>query len=71
MKYWEAEKICDIPFICNYLALYVVIKGCIIKEEGKEYTKEELRQLPRRYIYSNEALKLMGLDIKESEKMNK
>lgn len=53
--------------------MWICIKGVIRKESNKEYTKEELKKLPRMYLNSGEALKLMGLDVKECKKvkMNK
>lgn len=49
--------------------MYICIKGVIRKEKGKEYTKEDLKTLPRMYLNSGEALKLMGLDVKECKKV--
>lgn len=59
----------DIEHIENYLALWICIKGVIRKEKNREYTKEELKQLPRVYLNSGEVLKLMGLDVKECQKV--
>lgn len=55
----------------NYLALYICIKGYVKKEKNKEYTKEELRALPRIYPYPCDAIKMFGLDAREHKKGDK
>ncbi len=64
-------KINEVEHLENYLALWICIKGCIIREKDKDYTIDELKKLPRYYPNSGEVLKMMGLDIKEDKKMNK
>lgn len=52
------------------MALWICIKGVIRKDNNKkDYTLEELKALPRMHINSGEALKLMGLDVKECKKV--
>ena len=52
----------DIPFLENYLALYLCIKP--IKDKNGDSVSEK-----RKYLTSAEALRLMGLDIKECKKI--
>lgn len=55
----EVKYIKDIPNLENYLALYLCIKG----------TKETGETKKKRYLTSAEALRLMGLDVKECRKV--
>lgn len=64
-------RVKDIEYLENYLALWICIKGVIRKDSNKDYSLEELKKLPRRHLNSGEALKLMGLDIKECKKTKK
>lgn len=59
----------DIKHLENYLALWICIKGVIKIDKNKEYTIDELRALPREYLNTCDALKLMGLDVKECKKV--
>ena len=52
----------DIENLENYLALYLCIKGIKDKDNDDCYN--------RKYLTSSEALKLMGLDVKECQKVN-
>lgn len=54
-------RIKDIDNLENYLALYICIKGVKNKENDDDYN--------RVYLTSSEALKLMGLDVKECKKV--
>lgn len=51
----------DIPNLENYLALYLCIKP--IKENSKKNVSK------KKYLTSAEALRLMGLDVKECRKV--
>lgn len=53
-------RVKDIENLENYLALYLCIKG--IKTEDNSREKE--------YLTSADALKLMGLDVKECKKVD-
>lgn len=52
----------DIENLENYLALYLCIKG--VKNKDGTKTKK------KKYLTSAEALRLMGLDVKECRKVN-
>lgn len=71
LSYKEANrKVSDVKHLENYLALWLVIKGTIELPEGvraEDLSEEELRGLPRRYINSADALKLMGVKIEKSK----
>ena len=54
-------RVKDIENLENYLALYLCIKGVKNKEKDDDYN--------RAYLTSSEALKLMGLDVKECKKV--
>lgn len=54
-------RVKDIENLENYLALYLCIKGVKNKEKDDDYN--------RAYLTSAEALKLMGLDVKECKKV--
>lgn len=56
-------RIKDIDNLENYLALYICIKG--VKNKDKENDDD----YNRAYLTSSEALKLMGLDVKECKKV--
>ena len=72
LSYKEADrKISDIKYLENYLALYIMILGVIDAPPGtnlEDYTKEELRNMKRKYINSADALKLMGVKIEKETK---
>lgn len=56
------EYVSDIPNLENYLALYLCVKG--IKEKDGNKQKKKI------YLTSAEALRLMGLDVKECQKID-
>lgn len=70
-SYQEAsKKVSDIKYLEQYLALWITIKGIIELPEGvkaEDLSKEELRKLPRKYINSSDALKLMGVKIEKGK----
>lgn len=64
------KKISDIKYLENYLALWITIKGCIQLPEGvkaEDLSEDELKELPRKYINSADALKLMGVKIEKGK----
>ena len=64
------KKVSDIKYLENYLALWITIKGCIQLPEGvkaEDLSEDELRELPRKYINSADALKLMGVKIEKGK----
>lgn len=54
-------RVKDVENLENYLALYICIKGIKKKENDNQYNRE--------YLTSAEALKFMGLDVKECKKI--
>lgn len=70
-SYQEAsKKVSDVKYLENYLALWITIKGVIDLPEGvkaEDLSEKELRELPRRYINSSDALKLMGVKIEKGK----
>ena len=70
-SYEEAQrKIGDVENLENMLAFLITVKGVYDVPKGKtinDYTKEELKALPRRFVNSSEALKLMGVKVEKSK----
>ena len=65
-----SKRVSDIKYLENYLALWITIKGCIQLPEGvkaEDLSEDELRELPRKYINSADALKLMGVKIEKGK----
>ena len=58
LKSKKIKRVKDIPNLENYLALYLCIKG--VKDD---------KSTKKRYLTSAEALRLMGLDVKECQKI--
>lgn len=69
LSYKEADKkVSDVKYLENYLALWITIKGIIDVPEGVNpdtLSEDELKALPRKYINSADALKLMGVKIEK------
>ena len=69
LSYKEADKkVSDVKYLENYLALWITIKGIIDVPEGVNpdtLSEDELKALPRKYINSAVALKLMGVKIEK------
>ena len=69
LSYQKASrKVNDVKYLENYLALWITIMGVVDAPPGtslKDLSKEELEKMPRRYINSADALKLMGVKIEK------
>ena len=68
-SYKEAQmRVQDVENLENMLAFLITVKGVYDVPAGKtihDYTREELKALPRKYINSSEALKLMGVKVEK------
>lgn len=63
------RKVNSVKNLENYLALYICVKGCLDVPNNKtidDYTAEELKEMPRKYLNSADALKLMGVKIEKN-----